>query len=301
MSAATLALVGTPDAETRDPEAAGRDYARIEKAIRFLDAHYQDQPELDAVAREVGLSPYHFQRLFHRWAGVSPKRFLQFLTVDHARRLLDGNASVLDAALDAGLSGPSRLHDLFVAYDAVTPGEAKRKGAGLAIACGFHASPFGECLVGATARGLCWLGFVTAEGRRGALDRLRGRWPHATLAEDAGATAPLAARAFAPRRGGPPLPVHLTGTNFQLKVWEALLRIPPGGVVAYEDVARAVGSPGAVRAVGSAVGRNPLAFLVPCHRVIRKTGPFDAYAWGRERKRAILGWEAARFGTSDAA
>lgn len=298
--AATLSLVETSDRRD-DTETATRDYARIEKAIRFLDAHYQDQPELDAVAREVGLSPYHFQRLFHRWAGVSPKRFLQFLTVDHARRLLTGNASVLDAALDAGLSGPSRLHDLFVAYDAVTPGEAKRQGAGLAIAYGFHPSPFGTCLVGATERGVCWLGFVTGEGRDGALARLHARWPRADLVEDGDATASLARRAFTPTRADSPLPVHLSGTNFQLKVWEALLRIPPGSAVAYEDVARAIGNPGAVRAVGSAASRNPLAFLVPCHRVIRKTGPFDAYAWGSERKRAILGWEAARYGASDAA
>ncbi|MEX2650753.1 MAG: methylated-DNA--[protein]-cysteine S-methyltransferase [Alphaproteobacteria bacterium] len=269
-----------------------QDYDRIARVIRYLDAHVEDQPDLGTLAAEVGLSPFHFQRLFQRWAGVSPKRFLQFLTVDHARRLLASDASVLDAALDVGLSGPSRLHDLFVACEAVTPGEAKRGGDGLTIAYGFHPTPFGAALVGATERGICWLGFVPEAGPDAALGRLKERWSAARLVHDQSATAPLAERAFA----GGDVAVHLRGTNFQIKVWEALLRIPLGPAVAYEDVARAIGRPGAARAVAGAIGANPVAVLVPCHRVIRKTGPFSGYAWGPERKRAILGWESARLG-----
>lgn len=269
---------------------AARDYARIEAAIRYLDSHHEDQPDLGTLAAEIGLSPFHFQRLFQRWAGVSPKRFLQFLTVDHARRLLASDAPVLDVALDVGLSGPSRLHDLFVACEAMTPGEAKYGGAGLEVVHGFQPSPFGTCLIGATPRGICWLGFVQDDGEDGALAKLAARWPAARLVQDRDMIKALAARAF----GGGGVPVHLRGTNFQIKVWEALLRIPAGSAVAYSDVARAIGQPGAMRAVGKAVGANPVAFLVPCHRVIRKTGPFSGYIWGPERKRAILAWESAR-------
>lgn len=272
-----------------NPQAA-RDYARIEAAIRYLDNHHEDQPDLATVAAEVGLSPFHFQRLFQRWAGVSPKRFLQFLTVEHARRLLAADAPVLDVALDVGLSGPSRLHDLFVACEAMTPGEARRGGAGIEIAYGLHPSPFGDCLIGVTARGIAALSFVLADGPDAAIARLAERWPGAALRHDQGATAEPARRVF---EGGE-VALHLRGTNFQVKVWEALLRIPAGHAVAYEDVARAIGKPGAMRAVGRAAGANPVAFLVPCHRVIRKTGPFSGYAWGPERKRAILAWESAR-------
>jgi len=273
---------------TPSPALAARDYSRIEAAIRYLDEHHEEQPDLGTLAAKIGLSPFHFQRLFQRWAGVSPKRFLQFLTIDHARRLLDAGASVLDAALDAGLSGPSRLHDLFVACEAVTPGEAKRGGADLEIAYGVHPSPFGSCLIGASARGVCWLGFAQ-DGDAG-LERLAARWSGARLRRDQAVTAPLARAAF----GDGSLALHLRGTNFQIKVWEALLRIPPGAAVAYGDVAAAIGRPGAARAVAAAVGANPVAFLVPCHRVIRSTGPFHGYAWGPERKRAILAWESAR-------
>ena len=269
---------------------AARDYERIEAAIRYLDAHHEEQPDLVTLAAEIWLSPFHFQRLFQHWAGVSPKRFLQFLTVDHARRLLATDAPVLEAALDVGLSGPSRLHDLFVACEAVTPGEAKRGGAGLTVAWGIHPTPFGDALVGATERGLCWLGFVPEAGADAALDALTERWRAADLVHDPARTGALARAAF---QGGP-LALHLRGTNFQIKVWEALLRIPAGIAVAYADVAKAIGQPGAMRAVGKAAGTNPVAFLVPCHRVIRKTGPFSGYAWGPERKRAILAWESAR-------
>ncbi len=271
------------------------DYARIERTIRYLDDHFQEQPDLTTLAAAAGLSPFHFQRLFQRWAGVSPKRFLQFLTVDYARGLLAENVSVLDAALDSGLSGPSRLHDLFVVCEAMTPGEAKRAGEGLEVAYGFHDSPFGTCLVGATVRGICWLGFVLDDGENGALATLRRRWPGAALRHDPAGTAALALRAFDPGRGEAAPALHLRGTNFQLRVWEALLRIPPGAAVAYGDIARAIGTSGAARAVGAAAAFNPVAYLVPCHRVIRRTGPFHGYAWGPERKQAILAWEAARF------
>jgi AraC family transcriptional regulator of adaptative response/methylated-DNA-[protein]-cysteine methyltransferase len=203
------------------------------------------------------------------------------------------NASVLDAALEAGLSGPGRLHDLFVVAEAVTPGEAKRLGEGLEIVYGVHDSPFGRCLIGATSRGVCWLGFVLDDGDEGARDALARRWPGARLRRDDAATAALAARVFAGDAGDRPA-LHLRGTNFQLRVWEALLRIPPGSAVAYGDVARAIGAPESARAVGAAVALNPVAYLVPCHRVIRRTGPFHGYAWGRERKQAMLGWEGAR-------
>lgn len=269
------------------------DYLRVEKAIRYLQHHHRRQPALHEVARSVGLSEYHFQRLFRRWAGVSPKRFLQFLTAAHARELLRQSRTVLDAAYEAGLSGGGRLHDLLVGVDAVTPGEVRRMGAGLEIRYGWHPSPFGEVLVATTARGVCGLSFVGEEGRSAALAALRGRWPSATLRPDQDATGSVAARVFAPHPAGR---VHLLlqGTNFQLKVWEALLRIPCGAVASYEQLAEEAGAPGAARAVGTAVGHNPVAWLIPCHRVIRKTGALGGYRWGTERKVAILGWEAAR-------
>lgn len=268
------------------------DYVRVEKAIRYLEQHARRQPELAEVAAAVGLSEYHFQRLFRRWAGVSPKRFLQFLTAGHARALLRDSATVLEASYQAGLSGPGRLHDLLVSVDAATPGEVRRSGAGLEIRFGYHPTPFGECLLAATERGVCALSFVGHGGREGALAEVAGHWSAAALREDPDATAPLAARAF----DGGATALHLGGTNFQLKVWEALLRIEPGTAATYQAVAAAVGSPGAVRAVGSATASNPVAYLIPCHRVIRKSGAFGEYRWGAERKRAMLGWEAARSG-----
>ena len=267
------------------------DYARIEKAIRYLDENFRRQPELTEVAAAVGLSDYHFQRLFRRWAGVSPKRFLQFLTAEYARDLLRDSWTVLDAAYQAGLSGPGRLHDLMVSVDGVTPGEARRGGEGVVIRHGVHASPFGAFLLAATERGVCALTFLDEGGRDAALEGVAGRWPNATLLQDAAATGPLAERIFGAEG---PVPLHLEGTNFQIRVWEALLGVPGGTVVTYEQIATSLGSPGAVRAVGTAVGRNPIAYVIPCHRVIRKTGAFGEYRWGAARKRAILGWEAAR-------
>jgi len=272
--------------------------AAIDAAMDFLAANVDRQPTLDEVAAVAGMSPHHFQRTFKRWAGVSPKRFLQYLTLGHAKRLLDERASVLDAALDAGLSGPGRLHDLFVACEAVTPGEYKRRGEGLEIRFGLHDSPYGRALIGATARGICWLGFTGDGGDAEIISELQGDWPAAVCIHDPKATAPLAARALAPvsasgRAARNPLPLVLYGTNFQIKVWEALLRIPPGRVASYGDIANAVGKPNAQRAVGRAVGANPVSLLIPCHRVILNSGLIHNYRWGVTRKRRILAIEQA--------
>ena len=279
------------------------DYIRIERAIQFLDTHAREQPTLAEVAAHVGLSEFHFQRLFTRWAGISPKRFLQFRTAAEARALLRSRPSVLDATYEAGLSGPGRLHDLLVAVDAVTPGEDRALGAGLTISHGVHDSPFGECLIATTPRGVCALTFLGDVDRDEALDEafdeVRQRWTRATLREDLTATGAIAERVFAPvRAAGPerPLGVLLKGTNFQLKVWEALLRVPPGRVTTYEEIAAAIGAPRAVRAVGAAVGKNPIAYLIPCHRVIRKTGAFGDYRWGAARKQVMLTRELALVG-----
>ena len=285
-------------------ERSARDYARIEAAILYLEEHFRDQPGLDDVAREVGLSPHHFQRLFRRWAGISPKRFGQFLTLDYARAQLEASASLLDATYDAGLSGPSRLHDLFVTYEAMSPGAFKRRGEGVDIAWGAHPSPFGPCFVGMTERGVCALGFADGDSA-GDIQAVRAefgrRWPAARFRENPDATAAVAARIFGPRpAAGAPLRLAATGTNFQLKVWEALLRIPPGRITSYHALAESLGLPQSARAVGGAVAANPISYLIPCHRVIRRTGRFSRYEWGPARKRAMLGWEAARFGPNGA-
>jgi AraC family transcriptional regulator, regulatory protein of adaptative response / methylated-DNA-[protein]-cysteine methyltransferase len=274
---------------------ACRDYERIEKAIVFIEARRAERrPDLKAIAAHVGLSEFHFQRLFSRWVGISPKRFLQFLTKEHVKGLLANSADLLGAAFEAGLSGPGRLHDLFVTCEAVTPGEYKTRGKGVTIGYGFHASPFGESLIAATSRGICWLAFVRDGGREGLLSELREAWHSACLVKDARSTQTLAARIYDPARWrrSNPLPVMLAGTNFQIKVWEALLRIPIGTVVSYEDIALYIGFPKAVRAVGNAVGKNPVSFLIPCHRVVRKTADFGNYGGGPARKKAMLAWEA---------
>ena len=273
------------------------DYTRIERAIRYLEQNYQHQPGLKELARGAGLSEFHFQRLFRRWAGISPKRFVQFLTAGHAVRMLRESRTNLEAAFDAGLSGGGRLHDLLVNIHAVTPGELKRAGAGLTIQYGFHQSPFGECLIAVTARGICHLGFIPAENCKTALADLATEWPRARLEAAPRVTAPLARRLFT--RGNnqaPGIGLHVRGTNFQIKVWEALLRIPPGGVASYEDIARRIHAPRAVRAVANAVAHNPVAWLIPCHRVIRNSGALGGYRWGAIRKRALLAWEAAQAG-----
>ena len=270
------------------------DYDRIAQAIRFIEQNHRRQPSLEEVAKSVYLSEFHFQRLFRRWVGISPKRFLQFLTVEHAKRRLEASRSVLDATYDAGLSSPGRLHDLFVTLEAVTPGEYKARGAGLRIAYAVHDTPFGPALLAATERGLCALHFVGDEGPEEALAELRERWSEAAVVEDAAATATLARRIFARDAGDDqPIPLFVQGTNHQVRVWQALLRVPAGAVVSYEQLAAAAGRPDAVRAVAGAVARNQVGYVIPCHRVIRKLGAFGGYRWGSERKRAILGWEAA--------
>ncbi|WP_317987966.1 bifunctional transcriptional activator/DNA repair enzyme AdaA [Hyalangium gracile] len=282
---------------------ATSDYARIERAIHFLDTRGQQQPALAEVAAHVGLSPFHFQRLFTRWAGISPKRFLQFQTMAHARQLLAERRSLLDATYDAGLSSGGRLHDLFVTLTAMTPGEFKQGGAGLTLRYGVHASPLGDYLLAVCERGICALRFLTGTSPDEIVAELRAEWPRATLVQTAEATRPYAERIFPERKPSKlqPLSLLVKGTNFQLKVWEALLRIPTGAVATYEDIAQAVESPRAVRAVGSAVGGNPIALLIPCHRVIRKTGAFGEYRWGLTRKRAMLAWESARHSSDEAA
>jgi AraC family transcriptional regulator of adaptative response/methylated-DNA-[protein]-cysteine methyltransferase len=274
------------------------DYHKIERAIGFLDAAIPTRPTLEDVARHVGLSPYHFQRLFTRWAGISPKRFSQVLALEYAKEKLRDSRNLIDATYDAGLSSGGRLHDLFVTLDAVTPGEFRDSGAGLRIVAGFHESPFGLALVATTDRGVCGLTFHDGD-RRAALRELAARWPNATIEERPRVTAPVATRIFAALdvrdpEGLVPLGLLVRGTNFQVKVWRALLQIPVGSVATYEDIATAIGSPGAVRAVGTAIGRNPVAFLIPCHRVIRTTGALGGYRWGLPRKRAMLAWETGR-------
>lgn len=273
------------------------DFEKIENAILYIEKSAETQPSLAEVARAVGLSPYHFQRLFKRFAGVSPKRFLQFLTAENARRMLQASTSVLDAAFGAGLSGPGRLHDLLVRVDAMTPGEVKTFGAGVEIRYGFHNSPFGECLIAVTDRGVCRLTFVPRGGRAGKMADLKRRWPRAAFLEDWKGTLPFVNTIFSGKKtkAGTLLTLSIRGTNFQIRVWEALLRVPPGCVISYGDLAGRAGFPGASRATGTAVGQNPLAYLIPCHRVIRATGAFGNYGGGPARKKAILGWEAARF------
>lgn len=280
----------------QDYQALCRDYERVEKTIRYLEAHHHEQPGLADIAGAAGLSEYHFQRLFSRWVGISPKRFLQFLTKEHAKKLIEGSDTLLDTTYDSGLSSAGRLHDLFVNCEAVTPGEYKRKGDGLEIHYGFHPSPFGECLLAVTRRGICALTFVQDGDRGQHLADLAAEWPRARLLLDPEAAAGLPQRIFGFAREHAPASLHLfvKGTNFQLKVWEALLKIPLGKAVTYEDIARHIGMPGAARAVGNAVGRNPIPFLIPCHRVIRKMGIFGHYGGGPARKKAMLGWESTR-------
>jgi AraC family transcriptional regulator of adaptative response/methylated-DNA-[protein]-cysteine methyltransferase len=264
------------------------DYLRIEKAILFLEKNAQRQPELEEIASSIGLSEFHFQRLFTRWAGISPKRFLQFMTRQNAKEMLDRSENILDTTLQVGLSSLGRLHDLFVTTEAVTPGEYKNRGAGLTIRYGLHRTPFGECLIGITERGICQLSFVqTSESD--ALDEMVEYWTEARMIEDHHATSPLIEPIFnLSRRGEHTLQMHVRGTNFQIKVWEALMRIPPGSVSSYEHIANQIGHKNATRAVGNAVAHNPIAVLIPCHRVIRKLGEFGNYRYGAARKKALL-------------
>ena len=270
-------------------------YARIERAIRFIEDNRLGQPGLDEIAAGIGMSPFHLQRVFTAWAGVSPKLFLRYVTLDHAREVLMDASPVLDAALDVGLSGPGRLHDLFVTLEAATPGEFGAGGRGLDIRYGLHDGPFGRFLVAATERGVCRIAFEQ-EGED-QLEALADAWPNARLIEDEARTWRIAGEALAHgmTAGEPPIRLWARGTNFQIKVWEALLRVPAGRLVSYGGIARAVGNPRAGRAVGRAVGANPIAVLIPCHRAIRASGRFETgYRWGSARKRALIAWEAAR-------
>jgi AraC family transcriptional regulator of adaptative response/methylated-DNA-[protein]-cysteine methyltransferase len=272
----------------------GRDLpydARIARAIGYVVEHYQEQPSLEAMAERAGLSPFHFQRTFKRWAGISPKRFLQYVTLGEAKRLLLNDASVLDAALDSGLSGPSRLHDLFVQCEAMTPGEFKALGDELEIRWGLHDAPLGRVLIGVTERGICWLAFVENDDAP-VIAEFEHEWRGARLVRDDAGTADAVARAFTFDAAGA-VPLLLRGTNFQIKVWEALLRIPFGQLVSYGSLAQAIGQPRAVRAVGRAVGANNISWLIPCHRVILATGVIHNYRWGAHQKRVLTAFEAA--------
>ncbi len=273
---------------------AAADYDVVRRAIAHIRGHWRDQPEIEEIAEAAGVPPAELHHLFRRWAGLTPKAFLQALTLDRARHLLRDSASVLDASYEVGLSGPGRLHDLFVTHEAMSPGEWKSGGEGLPIAYGFHPSLFGTALVMATPRGLCGLAFADAGKERAALADMRSRWPKARFVEDSARTAPLAARIFDKRlwRAEQPLRVVLIGTDFEVRVWETLMRIPMGRATTYSDIASSLGAPKAARAVGAAVGKNPISFVVPCHRVLGKSGDLTGYHWGITRKRAMLGWEA---------
>jgi AraC family transcriptional regulator of adaptative response/methylated-DNA-[protein]-cysteine methyltransferase len=275
---------------------AAADYDIVRRAIAFLSEHWREQPEIDVIAQAVGIRAGDLHLLFRRWAGITPKAFLQALTLDHARRLLRESASVLETSLEVGLSGPGRLHDLFVTHEAMSPGEWKSRGAGLTISYGFHPSPFGTALVMGTERGLAGLAFADAGEEAAALADMRSRWPQATCLEDASRTEALAQRIFDAKlwRADRPLRVVLIGTDFEVRVWETLLQIPMGRTIAYSDIAVQLGSSKAARAVGAAVGKNPISFVVPCHRVLGKGGSITGYHWGLTRKRAMLGWEAGK-------
>lgn len=297
---------------------AAEDYRQVCAAISFISRDWQSQPGIETIAEAIGMTPPALTQLFRRWAGLTPKAFLQAVTLDHARRLIRSEPSLLDVAYETGLSGPGRLHDLFVTHEAMSPGEYKSGGEGLTIRYEFHPCPFGEALVMATARGLCGLAFAdgaaAAEagldpahpaaakshapgiGRVAALTDMRARWPRATYVADAAFTAPYAAQIFEPRlwQQDRPLRVFMIGTDFEVRVWERLLRIPMGRAATYSDIAGDIGRPKAARAVGAAVGRNPISFVVPCHRVLGKSGALTGYHWGLTRKQAMLGWEAGQ-------
>jgi AraC family transcriptional regulator of adaptative response/methylated-DNA-[protein]-cysteine methyltransferase len=273
---------------------AAADYDIVRRAIAHIRGNWRSQPEIDQIAEAAGVTPTELHHLFRRWAGLTPKAFLQALTLDSARQLLRDSASVLDVSYEVGLSGPGRLHDLFVTHEAMSPGEWKGGGEGLEISYGFHPSAFGTALVMATERGLCGLAFADPGKERATLADMRGRWPKAELAEDSARTAPLTARIFDKKlwRQDQPLRVVLIGTDFEVRVWETLLRVPMGRATTYSDIAGNIGAPKAARAVGAAVGKNPVSFVVPCHRVLGKSGDLTGYHWGISRKRAMLGWEA---------
>ena len=274
-------------------QAAG-DYELVRQNLDWLREHWREQPTLELLAERNGLSAAHLQRLFMRWAGLSPKAFVQALTIDHARKLLRNSASVLEASYEVGLSGPGRLHDLFVTHEGMTPGTYKAKGKGLEIRYGFHDCPFGKVLLMTTEQGICGLAFADPGEEEGALGDMRSRWPDASYVADQVATASHVVRIFNPNAWKAEQPVRIVfiGTDFETRVWQTLLKVPLGGATTYSDIAGHIGNAKASRAVGAAVGRNPISFVVPCHRVLGKSGGLCGYHWGLTRKQAILGWEA---------
>ncbi len=286
----------SPDRPPARIDAHARDYDVVRRAIAFVSERWRRQPGVAEIAEAAGVTPDELHHLFRRWCGLTPMAFLQALTLDHARALLRDSATVLEASYAVGLSGPGRLHDLFVAHEAMSPGTWKAGGAGLVIRYGFHPSPFGAALVMATERGLAGLAFADPGEEEPALADMQSRWPRATYVADGDATAPLAARIFDPAQWRPDrvLRVVLIGTDFEVRVWDMLLRIPLGRAATYSGIAAALGQPKAARAVGAAVGKNPVCFVVPCHRVIGTTGSLTGYHWGLTRKRAMLGWEVGR-------
>ncbi|MBA1344831.1 MULTISPECIES: bifunctional helix-turn-helix domain-containing protein/methylated-DNA--[protein]-cysteine S-methyltransferase [unclassified Rhizobium] len=274
----------------------GPDYDIVRRVIELITEDYRDQPSLEAIAARLNQSPTQLQKTFTRWAGLSPKGFLQAVTLDHAKRLLrKEDMPLLETSIEVGLSGPSRLHDLFVTHEAMSPGEWKAKGGGLIIRYGFHICPFGVALIMVTDRGLAGLAFSDSGDERACLEDMTCRWPNAEYVEDLQATVPYAARIFEPGKwsSDQPLRVVLIGTDFQVRVWQSLLKIPFGKAVTYSDIANDIGRPTAQRAVGAAVGANPISFVVPCHRALGKNGALTGYHWGLTRKRAMLGWESA--------
>ena len=291
-SAAAMPAAARPD------RPAQRDYETVRAAVAYLMDNWRDQPSLEAIARHTGTNPIRLHKTFRRWAGLTPKAFLQAITIDHARHLLEQSATVLDTSYEVGLSGPGRLHDLFVTHEAVTPGDVRNRGAGLTISCGFHDSPFGRALVMTTRRGLCGLGFADPGEEEDVYSDMSARWPRADFVRDDAATAPIAHRVFDQRAWRPddPLRIVMIGSDFEIRVWETLLKVPFGGATTYADIARHLHKPRAARAIGGAVGRNPISFVVPCHRVLGRGGKLTGYHWGMVRKQAILGWEAGLAG-----
>ncbi|MHC1945684.1 bifunctional helix-turn-helix domain-containing protein/methylated-DNA--[protein]-cysteine S-methyltransferase [Bradyrhizobium sp. UFLA06-06] len=294
----TLAIHDQRLAKPGLQSAALRDYDSVRRAIAFISEHWRTQPTIEAMADAAAVTPDELHHLFRRWAGLTPKAFMQALTLDHAKNLLRDSASVLDAALDSGLSGPGRLHDLFVTHEAMSPGEWKTGAGGMTLRYGFHPSPFGTAIVIATDRGLAGLAFADHGDEQTAFADMKRRWPNATYVEDTNGTTALAQRVFDTRlwRADQPLRVVLIGTDFEVRVWETLLKVPMGRAVSYSDIACKINSPKASRAVGAAVGRNPVSFVVPCHRALGKSGALTGYHWGITRKQAMLGWEAGQVG-----
>ncbi len=294
----SAAIDGAPIPTISLAEEAKGDYQVVRQTLERITSDWRDQPKLEDLAKDAGLQPIQLQRVFSRWCGLTPKQFLQAITLDHAKALLRDSASVLDATYEVGLSGSGRLHDLFVAHEAMTPGAYRSRGAGLTISYGFHPCPFGQVLLMVTEKGLAGLAFADQGEERTALEDMTARWPAADFLEDSIATGPYAARVFDPREwsGDTPLNVVLIGTDFEIRVWKTLLKIPMGRATTYSDIARDLGNPKASRAVGTAVGRNPISFVVPCHRVLGRNGSLCGYHWGLTRKRAILGWETGLSG-----